>query len=89
MPVVVIHTYGPSIWGAEAGGSVFKDSLGYRISSGQPRKHRETLSQNNQIVVGVVTTTTIIERERKEVKICHECQTLLRSLPFSVHRKLE
>jgi hypothetical protein len=58
--VVVVHTFNPSTWEAEAGGFLSSRSV---WSPGQPGLYRETLSQKAKKK----------EKKRKETNIRDEC----------------
>jgi hypothetical protein len=44
---VVLHAFNPSTWEAEAGGFLTRSAWSTELVPGQPRLHRETLSQKN------------------------------------------
>jgi hypothetical protein len=47
--LVVVHTFNPSTWEAEAGGCLeFETSLATKRVPDQPEVHRETLSQKTK-----------------------------------------
>jgi hypothetical protein len=49
---LVVHAFNPSTWEAEAGGSLsLRPVLSTKCVPGQPRLHRETLSQKTKIII--------------------------------------